>query len=101
MNLTVIDGHEILYLDVTESRHTFGLVSQIGIRRPLHCTSLGKIMLAFTPDQQQEHLLSGLTFGPYTPHGQRGYSTDDEDAFLDPDALVQRFLTVRDKSQRP
>lgn len=71
VNLAVIDGHEVLYLDVIESRHTFRLVSQTGIRRPLYCTSLGKVMLAFAPDQQQEHLLSGLTFEPFTPHTAR------------------------------
>jgi DNA-binding IclR family transcriptional regulator len=97
VNMAVIDGNEVLYLEVIESSHTFRLVSQIGIRRPLYCTSLGKVMLAFTPDQQQEHLLSGLSFEPFTPYTarspaqlrkefalilQRGYSIDDEEAYL-------------------
>ena len=97
VNLAVIDGNQVLYLDVIESRHTFRLVSHIGIRRPLYCTSLGKVMLAFTPDQHQEHLLSGLTFEPLTPYTakspahlrkefalilQRGYSIDNEEAYL-------------------
>lgn len=97
VNLAVIDGREVLYLDVIESGHTFRLVSQIGSRRPLHCTSLGKVMLAFSAEQQQEHLLSGLTFESSTPYTlrspaqlqkefviirQRGYSIDNEEAYL-------------------
>jgi DNA-binding IclR family transcriptional regulator len=97
VNLAVLDGHVVLYLDVIESSHTFRLVSEIGLRRPLYCTSLGKVILAFSPEQQQEHLLSGLTFEPFTPRTargpvqlrkelalilQRGYSIDDEEAYV-------------------
>src|SRR2546423_1182745 len=50
VNLAVLDGREVLYLDVMESSHTFRLVSQVGIRRPVYCRALGKAMLAFIPE---------------------------------------------------
>src|SRR5438045_134289 len=97
VNLAVMDGREVLYLDVMESSHTFRLVSQVGIRRPVYCTALGKAMLAFVPDEEQQYFLSGLTFERFTPHTtknlvqlrkdlvavrQKGYSLDNEEAYL-------------------
>ena len=97
VNLAVLDGHEVLYLDVMESPHTFRLVSQIGMRRPLHCTALGKAMLACVPPQESESVLPSLTFERFTPRTvtdlarfrkelakvrQQGFALDDEEAGL-------------------
>ena len=63
VNLAVLDGVSILYLDVLESFHTFRLASQVGMRRPLHCTSLGKAILANMDDaRKQEQILSSIPF---------------------------------------
>jgi DNA-binding IclR family transcriptional regulator len=97
VNLAVMDGREVLYLDVMESSHTFRLVSQIGIRRPVYCTALGKVMLAFIPEEEQQYFFQGMSFERFTPHTlkntaqlrkefvairQRGYSIDNEEAYL-------------------
>lgn len=62
VNLGVLDGHELLYLEVIESPHSFRMASQPGMHRPLHCTALGKALLAFLPNEQHEELLLMLTF---------------------------------------
>jgi IclR family acetate operon transcriptional repressor len=95
VNLATLVGPEILYIDVMESLHTFRLVSQIGSRRPLSCTSLGKAMLAAMPIEQKELLLPTLHFENATPRSitsvarlrkdlaqiaQLGYALDDEEA---------------------
>jgi DNA-binding IclR family transcriptional regulator len=96
VNLAVLDGANILYLDVLESFHTFRLVSQVGMRRPLHCTSLGKAILANVDDERkQEHLLSSIEFTTDTARTLtsvarlkkdlaqtriQGFSLDDEEA---------------------
>jgi len=49
ISLAVLEGREVLYLDVIESAHTFRQVSHIGMRHPLYCTALGKAMLAYYP----------------------------------------------------
>jgi DNA-binding IclR family transcriptional regulator len=92
-----MDGREVLYLDVMESSHTFRLVSQVGIRRPLYCTALGKAMLAFIPEEELQYFFSGMTFERFTPQTiksapqlrkdlsvvrQRGYAIDNEEAYL-------------------
>lgn len=97
VNLAIIDGHEVLYLDVMESPHTFRLVSQVGLRRPLFCTALGKCLLAFLPPPQQERLFPYIKFEKFTPHTigklpqlkrdlaairQRGYALDNEEVYL-------------------
>ncbi|HEX6467299.1 MAG TPA: IclR family transcriptional regulator [Terriglobales bacterium] len=97
VNLAVLDGREVLYLDVIESSHTFRLASQIGMRRPLHCTALGKAILAYMSEEERHKLLSSLMLARFTPNTltqllrlnkdlakthHRGYSLDDEEAYL-------------------
>jgi IclR family KDG regulon transcriptional repressor len=97
VNLSILEGHQILYLDVIESSHTFRLASQLGSRRPLYCTSLGKAMAAHLPPSEVDELLSGMTLERQTPRTiiqrsklkkdfekirQRGYAVDDEEAVL-------------------
>lgn len=68
VNLAVLDGHDVLYLDVLESPHTFRMVSQPGMRRPLNCTALGKAILAFLPAEHREELLHSMEFHRLTSH---------------------------------
>ena len=58
VNLAVLDGSEILYLSVFESQHTFRMVSEVGRRRPLYCTALGKAVLAHLPPEQQRKIIA-------------------------------------------
>jgi DNA-binding IclR family transcriptional regulator len=68
INLAVLDGTDVLYLDVLETTHTFRLVSEVGMRRPFHCTSLGKVMLAHIEEgEKKEELLASIKFTPMTP----------------------------------
>jgi DNA-binding IclR family transcriptional regulator len=97
VNLGVLDGREILYLDVLESPHSFRLVSKIGMRRPLHCTALGKAILASQSASFREEFLAGTRFEKFTPNSiirpaefltelgrvqRRGYALDDEEVEL-------------------
>jgi len=52
VNLAVLDGSDVLYIDVLETTHTFRLVSKVGMRRAFHCTSLGKAIVANMDDEQ-------------------------------------------------
>jgi IclR family acetate operon transcriptional repressor len=95
VNLATLAGQEILYVDVMESLHTFRLVSQIGSRRPLSCTALGKAMLAAMSTEQRELILPTLHFENATARSitsiarlrkdlaqiaRLGYALDDEEA---------------------
>lgn len=97
VNLGVLDGPDTLYLDVLESPHQFRLVSEIGMRRPLNCTALGKTILAYLPAEEKEEVFSTLTFERLTRHTvpdlprlkkelakvrQQGYALDEQETVL-------------------
>jgi len=97
VNLATLAGTDILYVDVMESLHPLRLVSQVGSRRPLPCTSQGKAMLAAMHVEQREALLPTLRFESATPRSittiarlrkdltriaQLGYALDDEETVL-------------------
>ena len=94
VNLAVLDGNEIIYLSVFESLHTFRMASEIGRRRPLYCTALGKAVLAYLPPEQQRKIIAATHFHRFTPRTivsvddlnkdlhkihRRGYALDDEE----------------------
>jgi IclR family KDG regulon transcriptional repressor len=97
VNMAVLDGSEILYLSVFESQHTFRMVSEVGRRRPLYCTALGKAVLAYLPPEQQKKIISATRFERFTPHTicsaeelnkdlhkihRRGFALDDEETVV-------------------
>ncbi|MGN6759093.1 MAG: IclR family transcriptional regulator [Thermomicrobiales bacterium] len=66
--LAVLEGGEILYLDRVASSQSVRLRSNVGTRGQLHCTSLGKAMLAFLPPEERAAQLAALALTPRTPH---------------------------------
>src|SRR5215471_13226771 len=68
VNLAILDGHQILYLAVIESAHTFRFASQVGARRPLYCTALGKAILSHLAAEETDDLLRSLSYERFTPH---------------------------------
>jgi DNA-binding IclR family transcriptional regulator len=97
VNLAVLDGPSVLYIDVLESPHLFRMVSEIGMRRALHCTGLGKAILAWQPPDVRERLLRSMQLDRFTEHTivrksdliselgrveRRGYAVDNEEAQL-------------------
>jgi IclR family acetate operon transcriptional repressor len=50
-HLGVIEGRSVLYIDKVESPHSLRMVSRVGGMNPLHCTGLGKALLAFMPPE--------------------------------------------------
>jgi IclR family KDG regulon transcriptional repressor len=97
VNLGILDGQDVFYLDVVQSPHPFRMASHAGTWRPLYCTSMGKALAAFLPTEEKDHVLSSLRFERFTPHTiirlsrfrtelerirQRGYALDDEEATL-------------------
>ena len=67
VHLGVRDGAEVLYVDRLSGHASVPVVSQIGSRLPLHPTGVGKVLLAYAPEDVREHVLTHLTrFTPYT-----------------------------------
>jgi DNA-binding IclR family transcriptional regulator len=52
VHLTVLDAGEVLYVESLQSSKSLRTHSAVGLRAPLHCTGVGKAIMAFlsTPD---------------------------------------------------
>ncbi len=64
-NLSVLDGHHMVYVDRVETDVYFRAYNQIGGQYPLHCTGTGKVLLAYADDAVQAMALTDLR--PFTP----------------------------------
>jgi len=51
VNLGILAGHEVVYLEIVESRHSLRMLAALGGRDPLYSTALGKALLAFLPEE--------------------------------------------------
>jgi DNA-binding IclR family transcriptional regulator len=57
VDLAVLDGGEVLFIDQYISRRALRVVAEIGARFPLYCTANGKALLAALVTDQVERLL--------------------------------------------
>jgi DNA-binding IclR family transcriptional regulator len=60
------DRTSIVYVDKVESAHIIRYAGGVGDRRPLHATSIGKIILAFLPPEEREDILRSLSLARHT-----------------------------------
>lgn len=65
-NLGVLDGREVLYLIIKESKKPLRMTGQVGKRLPAHCTALGKAILSGL-SREEFNLLYGGTQKLQTP----------------------------------
>ena len=57
VQLTILVGYEVVYIDQVEGSDIFQLRLRIGNRGPLHCTAAGKSILAFLKEEELENVL--------------------------------------------
>ena len=82
-NLGVRSGDDVVYVDQISGSRSIVTVSWVGRRTPLHCTSNGKVLLAFAEEADRERILAE-PFPTYTEH-----------TVTDPDALRHELDAVR------
>jgi len=58
VNLAVLDGDLVLNIDQIAGTRSVVSVSWVGRRTPVHCTSNGKVLLAFASSSERDRLLS-------------------------------------------
>jgi IclR family acetate operon transcriptional repressor len=80
-NLGVRSGDDVVYVDQISGSRSIVTVSWVGRRTPMHCTSNGKVLLAFADDA--DRILAG-PFPRFTEH-----------TIMDPDALRHELEAVR------
>jgi IclR family acetate operon transcriptional repressor len=92
--LAALDGLEVLSLERVDGAHSVRSAAALGARKPLHCTSQGKAILAALEPSRRDAIVRELTLVSLTPHtitdrrrlqaelkltAARGYSIDDEE----------------------
>jgi len=93
VQLGVLEGHEVVYADKIECARTIRMYSRVGRRSPLHCTALGKVLLADQPESTLRAVLDAR-LDRYAPRTittsralrtelrevrEKGYAFDDEE----------------------
>ena len=82
-NLGVRSGDDIVYVDQISGTRSIVTVSWVGKRTPMHCTSNGKVLLAWAEETDRDRVLEG-PLETFTPH-----------TVVDPDALRAELVSVR------
>jgi DNA-binding IclR family transcriptional regulator len=65
-NLAIREGSAAVYIDQVASSHPIRAFTQVGARVPLHCTGVGKVLLAYMPDDEAAPFLDHKLVA-YTP----------------------------------
>ena len=68
IHLTVRHGLSAVYVEKLDSPEPLRIYSRIGGLVPLHCTAVGKVLLAYMPAEEQERLLPQLDLKRLTPN---------------------------------
>lgn len=68
VHLTVRHGVTAVYVEKLDSPEPLRIYSRIGAAVPLHCTGVGKIMLAYMPEGEQQAILQQVQFKRLTPN---------------------------------
>lgn len=80
------DRGEILYLEKLDSAHLIRIVSEIGGRLPIHCTGLGKAMLAYMPPVKLKRILR-----------EKGLASYTQNTITNPVALERELVSIRER----
>jgi IclR family KDG regulon transcriptional repressor len=94
VHLVRFENNEAIYVDKRESDSAIRMYSQVGRKAPLHCTGVGKAILAYLDKDVQKSILFSTEMEAYTEKTildksqileeldrikERGYATDDEE----------------------
>lgn len=97
VHLGVLQKTSVVYLDKVEPNRRVCVGSKTGHSNPAYCTSMGKAMLAFQPQEAVEQIVAKIRFVRYTSKTlasseallkalekirRRGYAIDDEEIEL-------------------
>jgi IclR family acetate operon transcriptional repressor len=83
--MSVLDGREMVYVERVEGWRGVQIWGSVGGRGPLYCTSLGKALLAYLPEEEREEIIGDLRLEPFTAS-----------TITDPDELREELERTRE-----
>jgi DNA-binding IclR family transcriptional regulator len=93
-HLCILEAARVIYIDKIEPARSVRMITRIGASNPVHCTSVGKAILAFLPPERVAEVIRRIRFERpthrtiATPEAlrtelektrRRGYAVDDEE----------------------
>lgn len=64
----VLSGDEIVYIAKENCERTITTSANIGSRKPVYCTGLGKAFLTFLPEEESSEIIDRIELKPFTEH---------------------------------
>lgn len=113
VNLGVLEGLEVVYLDCLESPQSFRLVANAGTRAVAYRTALGKAMLAHLAAERRKTILESFVFQAFTPKTitsperlrselekvrKRGYAIDEEESVIGVRCIAAPVLNAEEEA---
>ncbi len=107
VNHGVLYDDQVLYVDKATPATHLQLDRSVGESEPLHCTSVGKVLLAFCNEHEREDVLTRLKLSTFTPNTigtiealraeidkvrARGYAVDQQELALEVRCLATPIL---------
>ncbi len=108
----VLDGRHVVYVERLDSPDTLRVFTRLGRRAHAHCTSSGKVLLAFLQRAERDRLMAGWRPPALTEHSitdvdalrreletirRRGYAENREESEL---GVVSVAAPIRDGNRR-
>ncbi|MCL6632555.1 MAG: IclR family transcriptional regulator [Alicyclobacillus herbarius] len=85
VHLAVLEGFNTVYVSKIESKHPVPMLTHLGRKNPLHCTSSGKAILAFQDEEMIDEVI------------RRGLTRYTRTTITDPVRLHQHLEEIRQK----
>ena len=94
IHMGVLDGDSAVYVLKIESKYHIRMYSRVGRRMPLYCTAIGKVLLAYSNEEERNAALKGIKLLAITKNTitsraaldvelaqvrQQGYALDNEE----------------------
>lgn len=97
VHLVLYEREEVIYVEKIDGPRALRIYSQIGKKAPVHCTGVGKAILAYLDEDEVDRILANTELEAFTKYTltdkeslkkhlqiirEQGYSTDDEEIEL-------------------
>jgi len=96
-HLGILMEQSLYFLEIIESPYTKKTRATVGLSLPLHAPAVGKVLLAFQPEEERKKIISNIDLPRFTPNTilekekltrelnlvvRQGYAVDNEEVFL-------------------
>jgi IclR family transcriptional regulator, pca regulon regulatory protein len=101
VSMAILDGTQIRYIERLrgwrQGQHGADLDLGLAARQPLHCTAMGKVLLAYLPLHQQDALIGELTLSQQGPNA----ITSKKQLRVELERVRKAGVAVSDEEQAP